>query len=144
MAAAAPAAILRLAKIVSPKTALLRGWASALARREPINAFFDMTMAPTPVDTVAHAIEALLDGRTPGTFQLTGPTDISYSEFALRLAARIGVDRQLVRPTSAAGANLPAGASPRFTTLNSERLRAAYGIVSPDIDTVIDGFLLGA
>jgi dTDP-4-dehydrorhamnose reductase len=142
MASGAPVAILRLAKFVSPRTALLRGWTSSLARREPINAFFDMTMAPTPVQTVASAVEALLDGRMPGIFQLTGPMDISYADFGLRLATRMGVDRQLVRPTSASSANLPNGANHRYTTLNSDQLRVAYGIVSPDLDAVIDSSLL--
>jgi hypothetical protein len=35
---------------------LLRGWTSSLARREPIDAFFDMTMAPTPVQTAACVV----------------------------------------------------------------------------------------
>jgi dTDP-4-dehydrorhamnose reductase len=143
MASGAPIAILRLAKIVSPSTALLRGWTNSLAQREPIDAFFDMTMAPTPVHTVASAVEALLAGRMPGVFQLSGPTDISYAEFGLRLAARMGVDRRLVRPSRASSANLPTGANPRYTTLNSDRLRAAFGIAAPDLDAVIDSSLLG-
>ena len=143
MEAGAPVAVLRLAKIVSPETALLCGWRNSLARREPINAFFDMTMAPTPVETVASAVEALLDSRMPGIFQLTGATDISYADFALRLASRMGADRQLVRPTSVASAKLPNGASPRYTTLNSDQLRATYGIAAPDLDAVIDNTVLG-
>jgi len=53
MAAGAPVGILRLAKIVAPGMALLRQWQGALAAGQPIYAFRDMVMAPTPVGVAA-------------------------------------------------------------------------------------------
>jgi dTDP-4-dehydrorhamnose reductase len=128
----APVAILRLAKVFTPNAPLLREWAGALAQGRPIRPFHDMTLAPTPIDLVARAIAALLQDRAPGLFQLTGPHDVSYADMAFALAARIGADRRLVLPTSAASANLPVGATPPYTTLDSTRLAERYGIVAPD------------
>jgi dTDP-4-dehydrorhamnose reductase len=128
----APVAILRLAKVLTPDTPLLHEWTAALAQGRPIRPFHDMTLAPTPIDLVARAIAALLQDRAPGLFQLTGPRDVSYADIAFALAARMSLDRRLVEPTSAAGANLPLGATPPHTTLDSTRLAERYGMLAPD------------
>jgi dTDP-4-dehydrorhamnose reductase len=137
----APAAILRLAKVVSPQTALLRDWRAALAAGKPIRAFRDMTMAPAPMDLVARAIEALMRDRAAGVFQLTGPRDVTYGEVGRFLAERIGADPALVVRTSVKEAGLPAGIGPAHTTLDSSALRERYGIVVPDAWDVLDPIL---
>jgi dTDP-4-dehydrorhamnose reductase len=134
----APVAILRLAKVLTSDTPLLHEWTAALAHDRPIRPFHDMTLAPTPIDLVARAIAALLQDQAPGLFQLTGPRDVSYSELAFALAARMGADRRLVLPTSAASANLPMGATPPYTTLDSTRLAECYGIIAPDAFATLD------
>lgn len=80
MARGAPVAILRLGKVVSPQTALLRDWRAALCADRPIRAFHDMTMAPAPIGAVTHAVERLMTDRAIGIFQLTGPRDVAYAE----------------------------------------------------------------
>ena len=134
----APAAILRLAKIVSPGMDLLRGWIASLGAGKPICAFHDMHMAPTPVALVAAAIERLLAEPQAGIFQLTGPRDIAYSEIALHLAAKLGADPALVEKVSAYSAGLPAGSTAPHTTLDSGGLRERFGIAVPDAWAVID------
>jgi dTDP-4-dehydrorhamnose reductase len=134
----APVAILRLAKVLTSDTPLLREWSAALAQDRPIHPFHDMTLAPTPIDLVARAIAALLQDRATGLFQLTGPRDVSYSDLAFALAARTGADQALVQPTSAAGANLPLGSTPPYTTLDSTRLAERYGISAPDAFEALD------
>jgi dTDP-4-dehydrorhamnose reductase len=134
----APIGILRIAKVISPATPLLTQWCAELKAGRPIAAFHDMVMAPTPVDTVAAAIEALLERAEPGIFQLTGRRDVSYLEAADHLARRIGADGSLVRSVSAYSANMPVGATPRHTTLDSRRLRDEFGIAAPDPWPVIE------
>jgi dTDP-4-dehydrorhamnose reductase len=132
------AAILRLAKVVSPHTALLRDWAAALAAGKAIRAFHDMTMAPAAVDTVAHAVEALMSDRASGIFQLTGPRDVAYADVGRFLAERQGADPALVTPTSVAEAGLPRGVAPANTTLDSSLMRERYGVAVPDAWEVLD------
>ena len=134
----APVAILRLAKVLTSDMPLLHEWTAALAQNRPIHPFHDMTLAPTPIDLVARAIAALLQDRATGLFQLTGPRDVSYSDLAFALTARMGADRGLVQPKSAAGANLPPGATPPYTTLESTRLAERYGILAPDAFATLD------
>jgi dTDP-4-dehydrorhamnose reductase len=128
----APVAILRLAKVLSPDTPLLRDWVAALATGAPIRPFHDMTMAPTPIEIVARAVAALMDERAPGIFQLTGPRDVSYAEVGYHLAERLRADPQLVTPVSAATMALAFGAAPPHTTLDSTHLAERYGLVAPD------------
>ena len=134
----APAAILRLAKIVSPGMGLLRSWIASLSAGQPIRAFHDMHMAPTPVALVAEAIERLLAAPSAGIFQLTGPRDIAYSEVALHLAQKLGADPVLIEKVSAYSAGLPLGSTAPHTTLDSSALRQRFGIAVPDATSVID------
>ncbi|MGO9607169.1 MAG: sugar nucleotide-binding protein [Candidatus Binataceae bacterium] len=134
----APVAILRLAKVIFPEMALLRNWATALADRRPVRAFHDMTVAPTPIATVARTINILLSERACGIFQLTGPLDVSYADIGRYIAMRLGVSTDLVEPSSVVSAGMPEGATPRYTTLDSALLRDRYGIAAPEPWAVID------
>jgi dTDP-4-dehydrorhamnose reductase len=134
----APVGILRLAKVVSPRMALLQRWIADLANGKPIRAFGDMTLAPTPIASVCSAIGALLAERASGIFQLTGPRDVSYAEVGRFLAAKLGVEPSLVEVTSARSAGLPEGATPLHTTLESGALRNRFGLEVPDVWHVIE------
>jgi dTDP-4-dehydrorhamnose reductase len=138
IAAGAPAAILRFAKIVSPGMPLLQRWMADLVAGEPVAAFADMMLAPTPVELAAAAIAALLRERARGIFQLTGPRDVSYAELAGYLANKVAADPRLVNQVSAASAGMPHGATPRHTTLDSTTFRDRFGIEVPDPWAVID------
>ena len=133
----APVAILRLAKVVSGETVLVRDWTAALAAGRPIRAFHDMTMAPVAASTVAAAVEALMSERATGLFQLTGPRDVSYADAGSFLAQRLHADPALVTRTSVADAGLPTGVAPPNTTLDSSALRQRYGIFVPDVWEVL-------
>jgi dTDP-4-dehydrorhamnose reductase len=138
MLAGAPIGILRLAKVVSLSMPLLHGWARALSAGEPIRAFHDMPMAPTPTALVSAAIAALLESRAPGVFQLTGPQDVSYADVAYWLARQIGADPALVSTLGAIEAGMPEGSAPRHTTLDSTALWDRFGIVAPEPWRVLD------
>jgi dTDP-4-dehydrorhamnose reductase len=138
MAHGAPAAILRLAKVISPRMPLLEGWVTDLSTGKPISAFSDMMLAPTPTELVCSVIGALMKDRAIGTFQLTGPRDVSYAEAGRFIATRLGVATSLVKEKSARSAGLPKGATPPNTTLDSRLIRQRYSIVVPDVWDVIE------
>jgi len=138
MARGEPAAILRLAKVVSTPMPLIEGWIGDLSAGKPIRAFTDMTLAPTPTTLVCAAIDSLLTDCASGIFQLTGPRDVTYAEVGQLLAARLGAASSLVKETSARDAGLPEGAAPLNTTLDSSLLRARYGLEVPDAWQVIE------
>jgi dTDP-4-dehydrorhamnose reductase len=137
MARGAPAAILRLAKVVAAPMPLIDGWIADLSQGRPIRAFGDMTFAPTPMDLVCGAIGSLLEEHATGIFQLTGPRDIPYAEAGRFVAAHLGASSALVMETRARDAGLPDGATPPHTTLDSSQLRDRYGYEAPDAMAVI-------
>lgn len=137
MARGAPAAILRLAKVVSEKMPLIDGWIADLSSGKPIRAFHDMTLAPTPTDLVSAAIGSLLEDRASGVFQLTGPRDVAYADVGRFVASNLGAKSSLVTETSARDAGLPEGATPINTTLNSALLHERYGYSVPDVWEVV-------
>lgn len=138
MAGGAPIGVLRLGKVVSPGMALVASWKQELAAGRPIQAFTDMTMAPTPVDLVARAIAYMMEDRLPVVAQLTGPHDVSYAEVGCFVAERIGADPGLVDAVSAIDRGLPKGSTPRNTTLDSSYLARQYGLTVPDAFDVIE------
>jgi dTDP-4-dehydrorhamnose reductase len=140
----APVATLRLAKILSRETTLIRGWVDALSQGKPMRAFGDMRLAPASVDVVGEAIAVLLRDRSPGIFQLAGPRDVSYAEAGRHLARKLGADPGLVETVDASSAGVPEGATPRHTTLDSTLMRERYGVAVPDVWDVIEGLFLSA
>jgi dTDP-4-dehydrorhamnose reductase len=134
----APAAILRLAKVMSDTMPLIGGWIRDLTAAKPIRAFNDLALAPTPTDLVCTAIAALLQDRARGIFQLTGPRDVTYADIGRFLAAHLDVDAKLVTQGSAREAGLPEGATPPNTTLDSSLLRMLYGLDVPDVWDVVE------
>ena len=134
----APVGILRLGKVVSLDMPLIHGWIEALSAGQPIHAFHDLTMAPTPAEMVASTIALLLRERAAGIWQLTGPRDVPYADVGDYVADRVGAPRSLVERVSALSSGMPVAATPRHTTLDSTALRERYGIEVPDIRAVID------
>jgi dTDP-4-dehydrorhamnose reductase len=133
--------ILRLAKVVSPGIALLCGWAKTLAAGRPIRPFADMMMAPTPIDLAASAIDRLMRERASGIYQLSGPRDVSYDQIGRYIAGRVGAPLELVEAVPAASAGMPAGSTPRHTTLDSARLRDCFGLRVPEPWQVIESVI---
>jgi dTDP-4-dehydrorhamnose reductase len=141
MARGAPIAVLRLAKVVTPGMELIRNWRKALLVAEPIRAFHDMQMAPTPIDIVVETISNLMAESARGIFQLSGPFDISYLQVGLYVAEQVGAKRSLVEPVSARSFGLPLGSTPRHTTLDCEVLRSRYSLAAPDPWAVVDSIM---
>jgi dTDP-4-dehydrorhamnose reductase len=136
-----PAAVLRLAKVVSRDMPLLRDWSAKLAAGQPIRAFSDMTMAPVETAMVCDAIAILMKDAARGVFQFTGPRDLSYLEIGRFIASELGVARSLVNEGTTIEAGLPAGSGRMHTTLNSSRLCDRYGIAPPDVLAVVNSVI---
>ncbi|HUB71436.1 MAG TPA: sugar nucleotide-binding protein [Acidimicrobiales bacterium] len=132
MQAGQRAGILRLSRVLGPGTSTTSKWARGLLAGERVFAFSDMVLAPVPLDIVALAVSALLDERASGVFQLSGPADVSYADFARCMALALGAEAGLVEENSAANADLPAGSAPLHTTMDSQELERRYRLAVPD------------
>jgi dTDP-4-dehydrorhamnose reductase len=126
-------AIVRLAKVLSPKNALLFSWAEALSDGKVIHPFSDMYLAPVPLSCVVSTLRLIGDLRLPGVLQLSGQRDLSYSEAASLVGNLCGAPAGLIQPIAASQSDRYSAPVPANTTLNIDRLRTVLGIEPPDV-----------
>jgi dTDP-4-dehydrorhamnose reductase len=136
------ASILRLSKVLTPDSPLLRGWATALDRGDSIDAFSDHHFAPIPLELAVQALAALADDRDGGIYQLSATRDISYLEAARVLARRLGRSTELVNARSARSFGIHPSEITNYSSLDSARLADLAGIVPPDPIDVIEQFVV--
>jgi dTDP-4-dehydrorhamnose reductase len=108
--------------------------ARQLTRGHEVGAANDLVVSPTYVpDLVDATLDLLIDGET-GLWHLANPGEISWAEFAVAIANRLGLDAGLVRPKPAASFGW-AAARPAFAPLASER-----ALLMPPLDAAIDRY----
>jgi len=88
--------ILRLTKNVSWDTSPFGKWIDQIQKGGRISAFNDLYFAPVRFSDSANAIQIILKTKTPGIFHLSGEDDISYSDFAIKLANYLKLDNEIV------------------------------------------------
>jgi dTDP-4-dehydrorhamnose reductase len=136
--AGSPAAIVRLTKVLGPRTPIFATWAESLRRGRDIQAFSDMALSPVPLSCVVSILPLIAGRRLPGIFHVSGERDISYEAAARAGAAAMGADPGLVKPVQAARNGVDTGPFlPVHTTLDMEVLRLSLGIVPPSVEWTI-------
>ncbi len=132
------AAILRMTKVIPPASPLVTGWITSLRAGRPIRPLSDLMLAPIPLAGLIDALARVgLEGGG-GIYQVTGAEDISYAEFAARIAARFGCPAELVQPATAAELGIRLEAQPPHTTLDPARARREFGIVPFALDETLN------
>jgi dTDP-4-dehydrorhamnose reductase len=131
-------AILRLTKIVTPDSSLLKEWGRLLLEGHSIEAFTDHTLCPLSLSSATDAATAVLKSRQGGIFQISGSQDISYASLAYHLARRLDVPVTRVIPVRAVERGIPENEVTPFTSMDTTRLTALTGFVPPDPLTVVD------
>ncbi len=102
-------AILRLSKVLAFDTALLEDWRLAERESRAIYPFTDLYLAPVFVETVVKAIDAVIEEKRSGIYQLTGLEDVSYEAFARKLFPSAKIE--------ARESGLKRALRPRYTSL---------------------------
>ena len=126
-------AILRLSKVMGVENPLFAGWMESLRRGDVITPFSDMYLAPIPVRAVTSAIQLIALMEEGGIWQLSGQDDVSYAEVGRRAARLAGADETLVQPMTMAESGLMPDPAGPYTSMNFDRLQAAFGIAPPDV-----------
>lgn len=125
------AAVVRLTKVLSPQTRLLREWASKLKAGNPIHPFSDMVMAPVSLELALEALLRVGEKRAAGIMQVSAVEDVTYEAAARQLAACLGAREEQIQPVRAAEAGVTPGAAPPHTTLETSRLSQQIGLAPP-------------
>ncbi|HEY0322895.1 MAG TPA: sugar nucleotide-binding protein [Pyrinomonadaceae bacterium] len=138
MALGSNVSIVRLTKVLKPRTGLLAGWHKSLKRGEVVHPFRDMVMAPLPLSFVTGVLSRLIELRLPGIMQVSAARDVTYAEAARHIARSVGAAPELVQPVSFTEAGITKSAAPEHTTLDTTRLRAELELEPPDVwETII-------
>ncbi|MBI4575104.1 MAG: sugar nucleotide-binding protein [Planctomycetes bacterium] len=125
------AAVLRLGKVVGPRTEPFASWVRALRRGEPVEAFVDKVCAPLALDDAIGVLRALGERRMAGTYQATAAADLRYDEAASSLARRVGAPVDRVRPVRGAERGVAEALRPAHTALDPGALAAVLGWSRP-------------
>jgi dTDP-4-dehydrorhamnose reductase len=134
-------AVVRLTKVLAGDMPLIGGWIEALRAGEPVDAFSDLVCAPMPVGYVALALARIGAAGRGGLFHLSGADEATYVDLAQRLAAKLGVDRALVRSTTSAAAGLRLQTIPKHASLDAHAVADAFALPPPSLDAVIESCL---
>tara|TARA_B100000315_G_C14590665_1_gene595552 strand:+ start:1564 stop:2490 length:927 start_codon:yes stop_codon:yes gene_type:complete len=126
-------AIVRFTKILSPTFSLFSKWSKMLREGKAIHPFSNMYMSPLSLSCAVDVLCLLGKRRLSGILQVSGNSDISYSDAALFGAKKLKVNPMLVKPIEALKPKDYKEHLQKHTTLNIDRLRAALGIEPPDV-----------
>ena len=132
------ASIVRLTKVLTPKTALFVNWMASLWQHQRIVAFTDHHIAPLALDRVTSDLITVCDTLSGGIHQLSGARDISYFDAARFIARRMEVDESYVRGALAIESNILPGEVCRFASLDGSRLAGLTGKKMPDPYDVLE------
>ena len=120
--------IVRLTKILDRGTSPLPAWFAAWKKGAPVEPFHDLIFAPMTVGFVGEALAKLGEKRVPGNLHLSGAENVSYVRFAQALAARLGVDKSLIAPTTATAKGIHIAFKPTYSGLGMERTTRLTGV----------------
>ncbi len=95
-----------------------------LAQKLPVSAPDDQLFIPTFVDDIAGAIDALMSVQAKGIYHVVGTGGVSPYTVATKIAARMGIDTNVV--TSTSFAKFFEGRAPRpfYAVLNNDKITA--------------------
>ncbi len=141
--AAAPVAVVRLSKVMTPSSGMAAEFLGRLAAGMPCPAFDDLRMSPISLAFATRGLLAAADSMAEGIFHLSGAQEMSYAEFAGRLAACIGADPALVRPQSSAASGAPVLFRPAHPGLGMPRTRERLGIAPEPVAHVMAALAQG-
>ena len=134
-------AIIRLTKVLSKNTPLIRGWVDDLRVGKEIHPFSDAYFSPISLNYATNAIAKVGHNLECGIFNISGSDDISYSDFARMLAIKLcGVDH-LVKPLSKAMANSTIFASGRYSSLDMKKIMSMANIKPQSLASVMEDIL---
>lgn len=96
-------AIVRLSKVLSKETPLIKNWIEQLKTKQTLSPFLDHYLAPVWLADVVELFKTIALQHCAGAFHLSGAEDVSYASFAEGLADLMGVSNPRIVPVSAHG-----------------------------------------
>jgi dTDP-4-dehydrorhamnose reductase len=133
--------IVRLTKVLAVDTPPLPDWRRELAAGRVIHPFTDLIFAPISIHFAAQSLLTIAAARRPGRFHLSGKENLSYADFALQMAAAMGLPSKLVQPTTAQAAGVKIAFQPRYSALGMAITQTELDIAPQPADSVVADLL---
>lgn len=130
--------IVRLTKILGANVSPLPAWFAAWSRGEPIEPFSDLIFAPMSVKFVGEALATVGLAAKPGNFHLSGAANITYVDLAHAFADKLGVDKALIRPTTAESKGINIPFKPKYSGLGMLRTTELTGVLPQPLAHLVD------
>ena len=96
-------AVVRLSKVLSKESPLIKGWVEQLNTKQTLTPFIDHYLAPVWLGDVVELFKRIALQRCNGTFHLSGIEDVSYASLAKGFAYLMGVSNPRIEAVSAHG-----------------------------------------
>jgi len=130
--------IVRPTKIFEAKDSLIAKWIEHLRLGIEIEAFDHVLIAPISLQYLIHSLDVIGRTRSTGIFHLSGNEELSFYEFAKRLASEIGVAHRLVSPSKNLNSNDPA---PIHALLKMDRTKKMLTLMPQSISNLLKDLL---
>jgi dTDP-4-dehydrorhamnose reductase len=130
--------ITRLTKILDRNTSPLLNWFNTWKRGETVQAFSDLIFAPMSVQFVGEALATLGEKRISGNLHLSGAENVSYVDFALALAGKMGIANHLIEPTTATARGVHIAFKPRYSGLGMKKTSELSSVRPQTLADVVD------
>ncbi|MEO8165587.1 MAG: sugar nucleotide-binding protein, partial [Betaproteobacteria bacterium] len=137
-------AIVRLTKVLSARTDIVRKFTDNMRRGETVQAFSDLFISPVSLKYVVDSLLVVERSRVGGIFHLSGSEEFSYAEFARRLAKKLGVPADLIRETTMEESRQTVLYCPRHPTLDMSSTAQSLGLKPEPIDATVANVLADA
>ncbi|WP_316194689.1 sugar nucleotide-binding protein [Bradyrhizobium sp. SZCCHNRI3052] len=133
--------IIRLTKIMNAGVSPLPAWFSAWEKGQPIEPFSDLVFAPMSVRFVGEALAQIGQQRVAGNLHLSGAENVNYVDFAAKLARRLGVDPDMIRPTTATAKGIHIAFKPTYSGLGMQRTTKLCGVTPQPLDALVEDLI---
>jgi len=137
-------AIVRLTKVFSSRTPVVRGFMRHLEKGERFEAFSDLYISPVSLRYVVAALMEIERRRSGGIFHLSGSIEQSYADFARRLAGKMGVSPDLVGESTVEESPTPVLYRPRHPGLGMTLTSRSIGLHPEPQDSMLANLLAHA
>lgn len=131
-------AIVRLSKVISPYAGMTAEFLRRFRSGESCHAFEDLKMSPISLGYVSGALLAIASRRLSGIFHLSGAEEMSYVDFARRLAIHIGAKPELVKAVSSRNTGVEVLFNPEFPALGMRRTNTLLGILPEPMGQLLE------
>lgn len=137
-------AIVRLTKVFASSTPVVRGFMQHLRKGEHFDAFLDLYICPVSLRYVVESLLEIERRRSGGIFHLSGSSELSYADFARRLAGKMGVSPDLVGEWTVQESPTPVLYRPRHPALGMTLTSRTIGLHPEPIDSMLANLLAHA